>query len=118
MSHISPMGVLEDMPVRVGKFFIPVDIVVIDMAGNSRVPIILGRPFLHTAGAVIDVRHESHTFNVGDDTITFSLDKASRPSDLESSCNMINVIDPTFDECLALCLKKDPLETDLVSGTA
>ncbi|XP_074289326.1 uncharacterized protein LOC141614480 [Silene latifolia] len=85
-----PIGVLENMPVRVGKFFIPVDFVVINMTEDSRIPIILGRPFLHTAGAVINVRYESITFNIGDDTITFSLDKASRPPDLKASCYMIN----------------------------
>ncbi|XP_074291040.1 uncharacterized protein LOC141617793 [Silene latifolia] len=56
-----PMGILEDVPVKIGKFFIPVDFVGIDIAEDSRVPIILGRPFLHTAGAIIDVRHGSLT---------------------------------------------------------
>ncbi|XP_074288743.1 uncharacterized protein LOC141613900 [Silene latifolia] len=37
-----PMGILEDVPVKIRKFFIPVDFVVIDIAENSRVPIILG----------------------------------------------------------------------------
>ncbi|XP_074293370.1 uncharacterized protein LOC141620383 [Silene latifolia] len=46
-----PMGILEDVPVKIGKFLIPVDFVVIDITEDSRVPIILGRPFLHTAGA-------------------------------------------------------------------
>ncbi|XP_074290685.1 uncharacterized protein LOC141617390 [Silene latifolia] len=67
------MGILEDVPVKIGKFFIPVDFVVIDIAEDSRVPIIIGRPFLHTVGAVIDVRHGSLTFNIGDDTITFGI---------------------------------------------
>ncbi|XP_074318482.1 uncharacterized protein LOC141655294 [Silene latifolia] len=102
-----PMGVFEDVLVRVGKLFIPVYFVVIDMAEDSRIPIILQRSFLHTIGAVIDVRHVSLTFNVRDDAITFSFDKASRPPDLEASCNMINIIDPTFDECLALCFSRD-----------
>ncbi|XP_074288183.1 uncharacterized protein LOC141613349 [Silene latifolia] len=56
-----PLGVLEDVPVRVGKYFIPVDFIVIDMAEDSQVPIILGRPFIHTIGAVIYVRDGSLT---------------------------------------------------------
>ncbi|XP_074282885.1 uncharacterized protein LOC141607436 [Silene latifolia] len=111
-----PMGVLEDVPVRVGKLSIPVDFIVIDMAEDSRVPIILGRPFLHTAGAVIDVRHGSLTFNIVDDTITFSLDKASRPPDLKASCHMINAINHTIDECLALCLDKNQSEAPVVAS--
>ncbi|XP_074298180.1 uncharacterized protein LOC141629003 [Silene latifolia] len=51
-----PLGILEDVPVQVGKFFIPVDFIVLDIGEDSQIPIILGRPFLHTAGAVIDVK--------------------------------------------------------------
>ncbi|XP_021771496.1 uncharacterized protein LOC110735617 [Chenopodium quinoa] len=51
-----PLGILEDVPVRVGKFYIPIDFVVLDMAEDTQIPIILGRPFLHTAGAIIDVK--------------------------------------------------------------
>ncbi|XP_021851832.1 uncharacterized protein [Spinacia oleracea] len=68
-----PLGVLEDVPVRVGKFYIPVDFVVFDIAEDNQIPIILGRTFLHTAGAVIDVKKGKLTLNVGDDKVTFSL---------------------------------------------
>ena len=60
-----PLGVLEDVPVRVGKFFIPVDLIVLDMAEDIHIPIILGTPFLRTAGAVIDLRTGSITLHVG-----------------------------------------------------
>ncbi|XP_048491772.1 uncharacterized protein LOC104898216 [Beta vulgaris subsp. vulgaris] len=50
------VGVLEDVPVRVGKFYIPVDFVVLDMEEDAKFPIILGRPFLCTAGVLIDVK--------------------------------------------------------------
>ncbi|XP_074290800.1 UBA domain-containing protein Mud1-like [Silene latifolia] len=45
-----PLGVLEDVPVKIGRFFIPVDFVVLDIPEDTRTPIILGRPFLHIAG--------------------------------------------------------------------
>ncbi|XP_021719312.1 uncharacterized protein LOC110686986 [Chenopodium quinoa] len=61
-----PLGVLEDVPVWVGKFFIPVDFIVLEMEEDSNIPIILGRPFLCTAGAVIDVKSGSLTLSVGD----------------------------------------------------
>ena len=70
-----PLGILEDVPVRVGKFFIPVDFVVLDMAEDTQIPIILGRPFLHTAGAIIDVKNGKLTLSVGDDNVTFNLGK-------------------------------------------
>ncbi|XP_056690131.1 uncharacterized protein [Spinacia oleracea] len=68
-----PLGVLEDVPVRVGKFYIPVDFVVLDIAEDNQIPIILGRPFLHTAGVVIDVKKGKLTLTVRDDKVTFSL---------------------------------------------
>ncbi|XP_021765666.1 uncharacterized protein LOC110730162 [Chenopodium quinoa] len=61
-----PLGILEDFPLRVGKFFIPCDFVVIEMEEDAHVPIILGRPFLATAGAIIDMMNGRITFEVGD----------------------------------------------------
>ena len=50
-----PVGILEDVPIQVGKFLIPCNFIVLDMAEDFPAPLILGRPFLATAGAVIDV---------------------------------------------------------------
>jgi hypothetical protein len=41
-------GIVEDIPVRVWDLFVPVDFVVLDMDVNTRMPVILGRPFLST----------------------------------------------------------------------
>ncbi|XP_056686044.1 uncharacterized protein [Spinacia oleracea] len=51
-----PIGKVEDVPLRVSKFVIPVDFVVLDIDEDAHVPIILGRPFLATAGAIINVK--------------------------------------------------------------
>nr|GEY59449.1 reverse transcriptase domain-containing protein [Tanacetum cinerariifolium] len=50
-----PTGVAENVFVKVGKFYFPADFVVLDFIADPRVPIILGRPFLSTAHALIDV---------------------------------------------------------------
>ncbi|GJR35997.1 reverse transcriptase domain-containing protein [Tanacetum coccineum] len=52
-----PIGVCENLLVKVNKFIFPVDFVVLEMDEDELVPIILGRPFLATARAIIDV-HE------------------------------------------------------------
>ena len=52
-----PAGILEDVPVQVGNFAYPFDFVVLEMEDNSE-SMILGRPFLATAGAIIDVKVE------------------------------------------------------------
>nr|GEX06034.1 reverse transcriptase domain-containing protein [Tanacetum cinerariifolium] len=50
-----PTGVAENVFVKVGKFYFPTDFVVLDFIADSRVPLILGRPFLSTTHALIDV---------------------------------------------------------------
>ncbi|XP_035832878.1 uncharacterized protein LOC118481750 [Helianthus annuus] len=50
-----PRGIIENLLVKVDKFVFPVDFVVLDMEADEKVPIILGRPFLCTAKAIIDV---------------------------------------------------------------
>nr|GFC04480.1 hypothetical protein [Tanacetum cinerariifolium] len=52
-----PTGVVENVFVKVGKFYFPTDFVVLDFIADPRVPLILGRPFLSTAHAIINV-HE------------------------------------------------------------
>ncbi|GJT87853.1 DNA-directed DNA polymerase [Tanacetum coccineum] len=54
-SAAHPKGVAEDVFVKVGKFYFPADFVVVDYDVDPRVPLILGRPFLRTARALIDV---------------------------------------------------------------
>ncbi|GKA24411.1 reverse transcriptase domain-containing protein [Tanacetum coccineum] len=53
-----PTGVAENVFVKVGKFYFPADFVVLDFIADPRVPLILGRPFLRTAHALIDERGE------------------------------------------------------------
>ena len=56
-----PKGIVEDVLVKVDKFYYPVDFVVLDMepvaGGTNQVPIILGRPFLATSNAIINCRN-------------------------------------------------------------
>lgn len=51
------IGILEDIPIKVGKFFISADFFVLEIEQNSQIPIILDRPFLATIDAIIDVKH-------------------------------------------------------------
>ena len=51
-----PEGILEDVLIKVEKFVFPVDFVVINMEEDKQVPLLLGRPFLATGAALIDVK--------------------------------------------------------------
>ncbi|GJW33801.1 reverse transcriptase domain-containing protein [Tanacetum coccineum] len=64
-------GVAEDVFVKVGKFHYPTDFVVVDYNADPRVPLILGRPFLRMARALIDVYGEEITLRFNDEAITF-----------------------------------------------
>ncbi|XP_074301495.1 uncharacterized protein LOC141632889 [Silene latifolia] len=106
-----PLGILEDVPVKVGKFFILVDFIVFDIAEDTRTQIILGRPFLCTAGAIIDVKLGRLTLEVGDDVITFSLPETlSRPM-IEDTCYSVDIIEESAYEFWSDSLVKDPQES-------
>ncbi|XP_058008201.1 uncharacterized protein LOC110665340 [Hevea brasiliensis] len=64
-----PVGILENVPLKVGKFFIPMDFIVLEIKEDVRTPIILGRPFLTTAGANIDVKNGKLKLTVGEEEI-------------------------------------------------
>ena len=50
-----PWGVVEDVLVKVGKVMLPAKFMMLDVEEDPNVPLILGRPFLATGGALIDV---------------------------------------------------------------
>jgi len=66
-----PVGILEDVPVRVGEFIIPCNFFVMDMNESPHMPIILGRPFLATAGAEIDVQAGTLSFRICGERVDF-----------------------------------------------
>ncbi|GJU78647.1 reverse transcriptase domain-containing protein [Tanacetum coccineum] len=82
---------------KVGKFHFLADFVVVDYVVDPRVPLILGRPFLRTARALIDVYGEELTLRVDDEAITFKVSQTSRYSynDAES-VNRIDFIDVSY----------------------
>ncbi|GKB11840.1 reverse transcriptase domain-containing protein [Tanacetum coccineum] len=75
-----PIGIAEDVYVKVGKFQIPADFVVVDFNADPQVPIILGRSFLKTGRALIDVYEGELTLRVRKEDVTFNLDQTSRYS--------------------------------------
>ena len=95
-----PLGIAEDVFVKVGKFHFPADFVIVDFDADPRVPLILGRGFLRTGRALIDVFDEEITLRVGSEAITFNLDQTSRySSNYDSkSVNRIDVIDVATEE--------------------
>ncbi|XP_024006450.1 uncharacterized protein LOC112082960 [Eutrema salsugineum] len=75
-----PKGVLEDVPIKVGDCIIPTDFVVLEYGEEPKDPLILGRSFLATAGAVIDVKHGNLDLHLGDTIMTFKMEKLKDPT--------------------------------------
>nr|GEV40811.1 myosin-binding protein 7 [Tanacetum cinerariifolium] len=94
-----PKGVAEDIFVKVGKFHFPSDFVVVDFE-DPRVPLILGRSFLRTGRALIDVYREEITLRVNDESITFNLSQTMRYSSTcdDTSVNRVDVIDVACED--------------------
>jgi hypothetical protein len=79
------LGIAEDVPVKVGHHFIPVDFVVLEMGEREKPLLILGRPFLKTMGATIDVGKGEINFDINGEKSSFKF----RPR--VEVCNMIEV---------------------------
>ncbi|GJZ07844.1 reverse transcriptase domain-containing protein [Tanacetum coccineum] len=73
-STTRPAGIAEDVFVKVGKFHFLTDFVVVDYVVDPRVPLILGRPFLRTGRALIDVYGEELTLRHDDEAVTFKVE--------------------------------------------
>ncbi|GJX29669.1 reverse transcriptase domain-containing protein [Tanacetum coccineum] len=94
-----PKGLAEDVFVKVGKFHFPTDFVVVDFEADPRVPLILGRSFLRTGHALIDVYGEEITLRVDNEAVTFNLDQTTRYSSTnDKSVNRIDIIDAVCEE--------------------
>lgn len=68
-----PIGMLENIPVCICQIYILTDFVIMDIKEDSHIPIILGRPFLATIGAIIKVKNGKLTLEVGEEKFEFIL---------------------------------------------
>ncbi|GJZ59344.1 reverse transcriptase domain-containing protein [Tanacetum coccineum] len=94
-----PKGLAEDVFVKVGKFHFSTNFVIVDFEADPRVPLILGRSFLRTGRALIDVYGEEITLRVDNEAVTFNLDQTMRYSSTnDKSVNQIDIIDAVYEE--------------------
>nr|GFA88194.1 hypothetical protein [Tanacetum cinerariifolium] len=94
-----PTGVAENVFVKVGKFYFPADFAILDFVADPRVPLILGRPFLSTAHALIDVYEGEITLRYDDQSLTLKCgDTPSISYNNLDSLNKVDLIDTTYEE--------------------
>ncbi|GKC01296.1 reverse transcriptase domain-containing protein [Tanacetum coccineum] len=106
-----PVGIAENMLVKVGKFTFPTDFVILEMEKDSKVPLILGRPFLHTADAVIRVKHKKLNLRVEISTSSIEILEEDFDALLDEGSEILQSIEGTileeklfveFDEFMAM----------------
>nr|GEX65022.1 reverse transcriptase domain-containing protein [Tanacetum cinerariifolium] len=95
-----PIGIAKDVSVKVGMFHFPADFVFVDFEPDPRVPLILGRCFLKTSRALIDVHKGELTLRIGHEAITYNLDQTSKYSANydQMTANKIDVTDEACEE--------------------
>ncbi|GKD09648.1 putative reverse transcriptase domain-containing protein [Tanacetum coccineum] len=102
-----PKGIAENVMVKIDKFVFPVDFVILDMEEDHRISIILGRPFLANAHAMIDVFNKNISFKVGDEVITFDLEKSMKFPPNEDTCHAADIIDLSVVSNMKVFLPQD-----------
>nr|GEY76295.1 reverse transcriptase domain-containing protein [Tanacetum cinerariifolium] len=94
-----PTGVADNIFVKVGKFYFPTEFVVLDFVADLRVPLILGRPFLSTAHALIDVYVGEIILRYDEQSLILKCgDTPSISYNNFESLNKVDLIDVTCDE--------------------
>ncbi|GKF64600.1 reverse transcriptase domain-containing protein, partial [Tanacetum coccineum] len=99
----TPVGIARDVFVPVGKFTLPADFVIVDYESDPRAPLILGRPFLRTARALIDVHREEMILHDGDERLILNMrhdtsNYSNQPH--KESINMIDIYNVSYEDYL------------------
>ena len=98
-----PKGIVEDVLVKIDKFYYPVDFVVLDTkpiaCEPNHVPIILGRPFLATANAIINCRNGIMQLTFGNMTLELNIFHLNNKQNLLETENQISDEVVSIDQC-------------------
>nr|GEW76639.1 reverse transcriptase domain-containing protein [Tanacetum cinerariifolium] len=106
------------MLVEVGKFTFHADFVILEMEEDKKVPLILGRPFLHTVDAVIRVKQKQLNLGVGTERMILYIDSAMKHSySNDDTCFSIDVIDEISEEDFNALLNKGSKILHSIEGT-
>ncbi|GJX41726.1 putative nucleotidyltransferase, ribonuclease H [Tanacetum coccineum] len=112
-----PWGIAENVLIKIDKFILPIDFVILDMWEDSKILIILGRPFLATAREMIDVFNKKITLRVRNEEVIFDVDQSiKRPPIEDDECYVIDFLDITIHSKTQELLEDDQLDSFLVNN--
>ncbi|XP_045831120.1 uncharacterized protein LOC123922450 [Trifolium pratense] len=116
-SIVHPYGILHDVLVRVAEFVFPADFVILDMEDDADVePLLLGRPFLATGRALIDVEMGELMLRTHGEQVMFNVFKAMKHHDEEPQCYKVDVIEEVVEDVLVEETPSLPLERVIVNS--
>uniref|UniRef100_A0A2N9HET6 Retrotransposon gag domain-containing protein n=1 Tax=Fagus sylvatica TaxID=28930 RepID=A0A2N9HET6_FAGSY len=115
-----PRGVVEDVLVQIDKFYYPVDFLILDtesvVHANSKIPIILGRPFLATANALINCRNGLMKLSFGHMTLEVNIFNIGKQLVEDDECEVANWVDVVVEDQFHNTYFSDPLESCIVNS--
>ncbi|GAU36667.1 hypothetical protein TSUD_15800 [Trifolium subterraneum] len=116
-SIVYPYGILHDVLVRVGEFIFPADFIIMDMTEDREVEsLLLGRPFLATGRALIDVEMGELMLRTDEEKIMFNVFEAMKRHDDESECFRVDVIEEVVEDVHVEEQPTPPLERVIVNS--
>ncbi|GKC54761.1 reverse transcriptase domain-containing protein [Tanacetum coccineum] len=114
-----PIGIAEDVIVKVDKINFLADFVIVDFEADLRVPIILGRPFFRTAKALVDLYEEKLTLRIKNEELVFRAEKALRYTLKDHhSVHSIDIVNSSSSPSLAPFKTSDSILEEFVDELA
>ncbi|KAF8108369.1 hypothetical protein N665_0110s0011 [Sinapis alba] len=110
-----PEGILEDVPIKKNDYVIPADFVVLKYEKEPKDPLILGRPFLETAGEIIAVKKGRICLNIRDIAMSFDMEKLVKKPLIDGQTYSVDYLSELADESFMDISLNDPLERTLTT---
>ncbi|XP_017973257.1 PREDICTED: uncharacterized protein LOC108661385 [Theobroma cacao] len=86
-----PVGIIEDVLLKVGHLYIPVDFIMLEIEDDVEIPLILERPFLATVGVIVDVKNGKITSKIEEEEMIFNLFNTTQYP-YTDSCHKVDLV--------------------------
>ena len=111
-----PEGIIEDVPIMINRCHIPTDFLVLKYRHEPKDPLILGRPFVATAGAIINVKEGRICLNVRNLLMTFDMEKMIKRPLIDNQIFFVDHVAGLAEKSFADISSYDPLEKSLTAS--
>lgn len=115
-SFATPLGIAEDVLVKVDKFVFPADFVVMDIEEDEDVPLLLGRNFMQTARMMIDLDDNIMKIKVDNEEVTINIREAMKYTTDKGACFKLDATDKVIMTTRKQIHKRTPLESVLTDA--